>query len=145
IVDRILSGCGPSGAYNENGGIASEMCSPFSALLVPCYNAVRFLPRLRQQVDQLAPAFDEVLLADDGSTDGTAAQAESLGFRILGLGRNRGPGAARNELARACSSDWMHFHDVDDELATDYLTRIKPVAGSACDLVFHFVDFIDEH
>lgn len=115
-----------------------------TALLVPCYNAHRFLPRLRTQVDRLQPAFDEVLLADDASTDDTAALAESLGFRILRLPENRGPGGARNALAQSATAEWIHFHDVDDELAPDYLARVQPAATAETDVVFHFVDFISE-
>lgn len=115
-----------------------------TALLVPCYNAARFLPRLRAQVDRMAPAFDEVLLADDASKDDTAALAESMGFRILRLPKNLGPGGARNALVRASSAEWVHFHDVDDEIAPDYLVRLHPVAKSDVDIVFHSVDFLDE-
>jgi glycosyltransferase involved in cell wall biosynthesis len=105
---------------------------------------VRFLPRLREQVDRLMPAFDEVLLADDFSQDETAVKAEAMGFKILRLPRNLGPGGARNALVRASSAEWIHFHDVDDELAPDYLTHVGTIAGSDCDAVLHYVDFIDE-
>lgn len=114
-----------------------------SALLVPCYNAARFLPRLREQVDRLNPCFDEVLLADDASKDDTVALAESLDFRILRLPRNLGPGGARNALAHATTAEWIHFHDVDDELAPDYLARVGPLARDR-DAVLHRVDFIRE-
>lgn len=115
-----------------------------TALLVPCYNAVRFLPRLREQVDRLSPAFDEVLLADDASKDDTASFAEQMGFRVLRLKSNLGPGGARNALARASKAEWIHFHDVDDELAPDYLARVTPLASPNVDAVFHHVDFINE-
>ncbi len=115
-----------------------------TALLVPCYNAVRFLPRLRAQVERLQPAFDEVLLADDASTDATAEQAAALGFRVLRLPSNRGPGGARNALAQAATAEWIHFHDVDDEIAPDYLAHVLPAAGPAADAVLHSLDFIRE-
>lgn len=114
------------------------------ALLVPCYNAVRFLPRLRAQVDQLTPAFDEVLLADDCSQDATATEAEALGFKILRLPKNLGPGGARNALARATTAEWIHFHDVDDEIAPGYLEHVRPFVDLNTDAVIHHVDFIDE-
>lgn len=114
-----------------------------SALLIPCYNAERFLPRLREQVDRLRPAFDEVLLVDDASSDRTADIAESLGFRIHRLSHNVGPGGARNALARLATAEWIHFHDVDDELAPDYLARVQP-ACIGIEAVFHAVDFVRE-
>lgn len=115
-----------------------------TALLVPCYNAVRFLPRLREQVDRLQPAFDEVLLINDASRDATLAEARRLGFTILDLPQNLGPGGARNALASATSAEWIHFHDVDDEIAPDYLARCLPLATGDCDFVLHHTDFIDE-
>lgn len=116
-----------------------------TALLVPCFNAARFLPRLRTQVDRLSPAFDEVLLADDASTDNTATLAESMGFRLLRLPKNLGPGGARNALARASTAEWIHFHDVDDEIAPDYLERLRPAVTDDVDVAFHSVDFLDEN
>lgn len=115
-----------------------------TSLLVPCYNAVKYLPRLRTQVDQLMPRFDEVILADDASTDATAEVAKSLGFRVLELSRNKGPGGARNELAREARGEWIHFHDVDDEIVSDYLTRVQPAATEEYGIVLHFIDFLDE-
>ncbi len=115
-----------------------------NALLVPCYNASRFLVLLREQVNHLRPAFDEVLLADDGSTDDTAAKASALGFTILRLEKNLGPGGARNALARATQAEWVHFHDVDDEIAPDYLSRVEPFATDETDVVLHWVDFIED-
>lgn len=115
-----------------------------AALLVPCYNATRFLPRFTAQVERLHPGFDEVILADDASEDETAAMAESAGFRVLRLPRNVGPGGARNALARASNAEWIHFHDVDDEIAPDYLQRVRSPAVAGTHAVFHFTDFIDE-
>lgn len=115
-----------------------------AALLVPCYNATCFLPRFKEQVKRLHPSFDEVLLADDASQDDTAAMAESAGFQVLRLPRNIGPGGARNALARASTAEWIHFHDVDDEIAPDYLQRVRSAAVDGTHAVFHFTDFIDE-
>lgn len=115
-----------------------------AALLVPCYRALPYLDRLRTQVDRLAPAFDEVLLADDASPDSTADRAEALGFRVLRLPRNLGPGGARNALAAAVSCEWIHFHDVDDEVAPGYLDRVRSLPLASLDAVLHRVDFIGE-
>lgn len=114
-----------------------------SSLLIPCYNAEEFLPLLREQVGRMQPAFDEVLLMDDASTDNTVAIAESMGFTVLRLEKNLGPGGARNALVRAAKSEWFHFHDVDDELAVDYLAHVWPLVSPDCDVVIHFVDFIE--
>lgn len=118
------------------------MSKPTTALLIPCYNAERYLENLRKQVDALDPTFDEVLLVDDGSTDGTVSKARALGFDIRPLGSNRGPGGARNVLLNMATTDWVHFLDADDEIAPDYLAKVLPVADEATDAVLSGCDFI---
>jgi glycosyltransferase involved in cell wall biosynthesis len=95
-------------------------------------------------VDRLASPFAEVLLADDASADKTAAVARSLGFSVIQLQKNRGPGGARNALARVAVAEWIHFHDVDDEIAPDYLDQLCSTNLLESDAILHFVDFIDE-
>ena len=106
------------------------MSEPRTALLIPCYNAERYLENLRRQVDALEPAFDEMVIVDDGSTDGTVAKARELGFDIRPLGVNRGPGAARNAAAKLAKAEWVHFLDADDEISPDYLAKVLPVAAA---------------
>jgi glycosyltransferase involved in cell wall biosynthesis len=118
------------------------MRKPTTALLIPCYNAEKYLDNLRKQVDALNPAFDEVLLVDDASTDGTMARARELGFAIHPLPNNRGPGGARNALLQMATTEWVHFLDADDELATDYLAQVLPHANEATDVVLSACDFL---
>jgi glycosyltransferase involved in cell wall biosynthesis len=120
------------------------MRRPSTALLIPCYNAERYLPNLRRQVDALYPAFDEMVVVDDGSSDDTVAKARELGFDIVPLGVNRGPGAARNAAAKRATAEWIHFLDADDEIAPDYLTKVLPLAKDGTDVVLCSCDFIDE-
>ena len=115
-----------------------------TALLVPCYNAERYLENLRRQVDALNPAFDEVIIVDDGSADDTVAKARSLGFDIKPLGTNRGPGAARNAAVKSATAEWIHFLDADDEIAPAYLAKTLPLAGDEVDVVLCSCDFLDE-
>ncbi|MEY3481356.1 MAG: hypothetical protein RIQ71_2131 [Verrucomicrobiota bacterium] len=118
--------------------------SPTSALLIPCYNAERYLAKLRQQVDALRPAFNELVIVDDCSTDGTVAKARALGFDIKPLATNRGPGGARNAAAKMATAEWVHFLDADDEIAPDYLAKVLPMAGDDVDVVLCSCDFVDE-
>ena len=113
-----------------------------TALLIPCYNAEKYLENLRRQVDALDPKFDEILLVDDASTDGTVARARELGFAIHPLGSNRGPGGARNVLLKMAAAEWVHFLDADDEIAADYLAKVRPLADEATDVVLSACDFL---
>jgi glycosyltransferase involved in cell wall biosynthesis len=120
------------------------MSKPTTALLIPCFNAERYLENLRKQVDALNPAFDEVVIVDDGSTDGTVDKARALGFDIVPLGTNLGPGAARNAAASRVKADWIHFLDADDEIAPDYLAKVLPMTREDVDVVLSSTEFIDE-
>jgi glycosyltransferase involved in cell wall biosynthesis len=55
----------------------------------------------------------EVIVVDNGSTDGTAALAESRGAQVLRRGRGDGPAAARNDGAAAASAPVLAFTDAD--------------------------------
>lgn len=57
----------------------------------------------------------EVVVVDDGSSDGTAAEAESAGARVVRIAPeiSGNPAAARNEGARSCSGDPIVFLDAD--------------------------------
>lgn len=61
-----------------------------------------------------AGGIDEVILADDGSEDDTAAIARELGCRVVASGgRRRGPGQARNAGAAVATGDILWFVDAD--------------------------------
>jgi GT2 family glycosyltransferase len=114
-----------------------------AALLVPCHNGARFLPALAAGARAQTRPFNEWWLCDDGSSDDSAAVAEQLGFRVLRHSHNRGPSAARNALARATTCEWIHFHDVDDLLAPDYLKASFAAARAGADLVICDMPWVD--
>ena len=60
----------------------------------------------------------ELLVVDDGSTDGTMDALSDITdprLRCLANPRNMGPGAARNTGIRAARGEWVAFQDSDDE------------------------------
>ncbi len=114
------------------------------ALLTPFFNAKRFVERFRDQMSRLSKPFDEVLLLDDGSVDDTADVLKRYGHAVLTATKNSGPGGARNVLAARSSSEWIHFHDIDDEIAPEYLSEVIPYLTDDVDVLMHYVAFIDE-
>jgi glycosyltransferase involved in cell wall biosynthesis len=104
------------------------------------------LENLRQQMAALVPKFDEMVIVDDGSTDGTVEKARSLGFDIKPLGTNRGPGAARNAAFKSATAEWIHFLDADDEIAPDFLAKVLPLTDVVVDVdvVLCSCEFLDE-
>ena len=67
------------------------------SVVVPVFQMGRFLPDAVASIEAQGYGDIEILVVDDGSTDGTPEVVESLGGRVIGLRQdNRGPAAARN-------------------------------------------------
>lgn len=71
--------------------------------MIPAYQAVATVGRVVARVLAACPEA-QVIVVDDGSTDGTGDEGRGQGALVLTLPRNRGKGAAlRAGVARACS------------------------------------------
>jgi len=88
------------------------------SLVVPAYNEEHFLPGLLDSVDAAAAAYRaaggavEVIVADNGSTDGTARIAAARGCRVVPA-VPRTIAAVRNAGARAARGELLAFVDAD--------------------------------
>lgn len=91
-------------------------CRPSVAVVIPAYNAARFIGRALSSARAQTYPLDEIVVVDDGSSDGTAqaatAEAEKL---VLLTQANSGPSAARNLGVRHTRSKLIAFLDADDE------------------------------
>jgi glycosyltransferase involved in cell wall biosynthesis len=97
------------------------------SVVVPTYNAERSLAaQLAALARQTHPGLFEVLIADNGSTDGSTALAESWRdrlphLRVVDASRARGVSAARNDGIRAAATDLILICDADDVVADDWV------------------------
>jgi glycosyltransferase involved in cell wall biosynthesis len=99
-------------------------------VVIPVFNAERFLAdAIASVLAQTLPAA-EVIVVDDGSTDGSAAVAEGFAEVRLIRTENRGPSAARNTGVRESSGELITFLDSDDVMKPDRLERqLAALAG----------------
>ncbi|AMY12304.1 Undecaprenyl-phosphate 4-deoxy-4-formamido-L-arabinose transferase [Luteitalea pratensis] len=83
-------------------------------VLIPAFNEARTIPSV---VAGAAARVAQVLVVDDGSTDGTGEAAAAAGAEVMRLGRNGGKGTAiRAGLARVFEGDATHVLFMDGDL-----------------------------
>jgi len=89
--------------------------SPLISAVIPVCNGERFLAEAVESAIRQVPAPFEVIVVDDGSTDGTAGVCRSLGERVRYVFQeNAGPSAARNRGLEMARGDFIAFLDADD-------------------------------
>jgi glycosyltransferase involved in cell wall biosynthesis len=85
------------------------------SVIIPCYNTARYLPEALTSACRQTPAPWEVIVVDDGSTDGSAAIAESFAASVRCERRpHQGIGATRNHGLACATGDVVAFLDADD-------------------------------
>jgi len=97
------------------------------SIIVPIYNAETYLPACIESV--LAQTVNEwqLLLVDDGSTDGSLRIAKTYAAndqRIMVIAaQHGGQSAARNQGLEQATGEWIAFLDADDALESDWCAK----------------------
>jgi len=113
------------------------------SVVVPCFNEIATVATVVEQV-LASPWTNEVVLVDDGSTDGTrdvlAAlddPAADVPVRVMLHERNRGKGAALRTGFAAASGPYVVVQDADLEYdPSEYGTLVTPLADGRADVVY---------
>jgi len=109
------------------------------SVIIPAYNERNTIEAVvrRVQAVNLGPVEKEIIVVDDGSTDGTAnVLKEMSGIRRLSHERNAGKGAALTTGFRAATGDIVLIQDADLEYdPADYQAVIRPIMEGTCDVV----------
>jgi len=99
------------------------------------------LPGLRLDIRSQSIPFDQILLYDDASNDGTADLAEGMGiFTVLRGSTNIGPAGARNACIEAARGEFLHFHDADDRMLPHLNETLQLEIGDADVLIAGYQD-----
>ncbi len=116
------------------------------SVIIPAYNAEKYIRAAVQSVlDQTRPVH-EIIIIDDGSTDGTRQAVEEIqkqrgtGMPVLRhiFQQNQGPAVARNTGIKNAAGDYIAFLDSDDYWLPARLKkqmevfRARPEAGLVC-------------
>lgn len=99
--------------------------------VIPCYNGERFLKEAVESINSQTYLPKEIVIVNDGSTDGTEDVIESLKestrVPIISVNQtNHGVSAARNMGIATAKGEWIAFLDVDDVWSPTMLeTKVK--------------------
>lgn len=127
----------------------SHTSRPVASIVIPCYNAERYLEAtLESALDQSVDAL-EVICVDDGSTDKTAQILEAYAardprVRVL-LQENGGEGPARDAGLVAARGSWIYCLDADDLMEPTLLAEaIACAERTEADVVIFKTRLLDD-
>lgn len=111
-----------------------ERKKPLISIIIPVYNTQDYLEECMESVlAQDYPAL-EIILVDDGSTDGSAIMCDAYEKQYAQVSvihqKNRGSGLSRNAGMRIAKGEYICFLDADDRL--DGSTAISRMEACAC-------------
>ena len=95
-----------------------------AAVVVPSWNGLRWLPGLFASLGAQTRPPDEVIVVDNGSTDGSLEWLASADATVIALGENTGFAVAANRGIAAASHDVVALVNTDVELDPDWLERV---------------------
>jgi len=121
----------------------STEARPLLSIVIPVFNEAATVETIVERVRRvpLPELRREVIVVDDGSTDGTTEVLRRLpageDLRVLHLPHNRGKGAALREGFRLTRGDYVIIQDADLEYdPNDYPQLLQPLLDDLADVVF---------
>ncbi len=110
------------------------------SIVVPIFNERKTIPLLLAAIRRVDLPFEkEIILVDDGSTDGSKQILKALEneFKVVFSDRNRGKGSAVRKGFEAATGDLVVIQDADMEYdPAEYLVVLKPILDGKADVVF---------
>jgi glycosyltransferase involved in cell wall biosynthesis len=119
-----------------------SMPAPGVSVIIPTYNRAALVARAVDSVLAATREGDEVIVVDDGSTDGTHERLQAYGSRIRYVrSEHIGVSAVRNLGVRESRQPLVAFLDSDDEWMPDKLELQRTVMERRADVVLCCTDF----
>jgi len=109
------------------------------SVIIPTYNRSELLIRSVERVLAQTHPPKQVIIVDDGSTDGTAASVAGFGNEVEYLRKeNGGRASAINVALKACHGDYIWIVDDDDLVMPRALERLCRALGSSPNAMFSY-------
>jgi len=110
------------------------------SVVVPVYNEVEFIEEIVERIQSI-PIEKEIIIVDDGSTDGTMDKLKDIeqgnSIKILEHKRNQGKGAALRTGFREAAGEIILIQDADLEYdPSEYSKLIQPILEGKADVVY---------
>ena len=117
-----------------------------ASIVIPAYNAERFVAETVRSALAQTVESKEIIVIDDGSTDGSAGVLRGFGGAIrCEFGPNRGASAARNRGTALAGGRYIQYLDADDLLEPDAVAkRIAALEGAAAGVAYSDWQKFDE-
>ena len=119
------------------------------SVVIPCYNCVKTLEATVNSVRACGLTDYEILLIDDGSSDGTAKLCDSLCVRYPELRcvhqENAGVSAARNRGIDEAQGEYLWFVDADDTVLPLNIESILKAIREGVDFIMFGMRFLYVH
>ena len=111
-----------------------EKSVPLISLIIPVYNIEPYVRRCLDSAIAQTYRNIEIIVVDDGSTDGSPALCDFYAAKDSRLKvihrRNGGLSAARNSGLDICSGEYISFIDGDDCVRADYVQQLYAAAAA---------------
>lgn len=115
----------------------TELSDPKVSVLIPCYNSERFVGEAVQSALDQTYSNIEVVVVDDGSTDGSVDVLRSFGDKIrIETGPNQGACIARNRAFELSDGEYVQYLDSDDRIEpTKVEKQLRWITSNKADMV----------